>query len=236
MKIIKSKNYNKLKVSTFEGQVFTPETEDDFAEDVLRETQRRKRNSLYPSKIPSSYRAKSPSTVPPVSREHFMGIKNKARDFGESSLLQNEEEKQRRREKILEKQKRLNQDYKSYEDVSPEKEVEMIKEITEWEKRTGKKIPQRYINLIKRKYKQMYPEKTQIPNLIDPPKKRNLIQLNRKDRVAYTIHDDAIVDYEDNKERETLFEFLEYIDNQINDFASLKEIDPEFLKDFLNKE
>ena len=216
MKTIETNTYLDLKSATFEGQVLTPETEDEFADDILEDNRRKRENNIRPIRVPSFYKARRPSIVAPVSRDDYS--------------IQDDAVKRKRIEKTLEKQRRMDSDYN---DISSPKMLEIMREISRWEKKNKRKMPPNLVRFLKDKYIRKYPP----IDIFKTPeeKKRKLVQLNTKDKVAYTLNKKEMYNHgeEEKVEEEIILDFLEYINNQIIDFAKLKNINPEYLKDFL---
>ena len=130
MKIIKTDNYKK---AAFEGQVYTPEMEESFTENVIDETDRRRRNRMYPKNTPSTYKARSPSMVLPMRRRQRLDIRDRVQNVGDIFTPQEEQEKQNRMERALEKRRRMEKDYS---DISPEEREKIEREIQTWEEKS----------------------------------------------------------------------------------------------------
>jgi hypothetical protein len=219
MKILVTKNYLN-KESAYEGQVLTPDMEDEFVSNVEDENQRRKRTNFY-TKSPN--RGKSPS------RETYMGLRGlgEERGYVEDPLnFQDVVRKRTRIQKALERDRRLDSDrYEHYRDLPPEVVDKTLEDVDRYEmENPGVIVPDRMIRLLLEK-KRTTPA---------PPKFRKLRQLNRMDeRVAYTIDDDAAIELSEREETNTVLDFLCFLNDEIENFAKSKEIDPDSLREYL---
>ena len=70
------------KESSYEGQAYTPEMEDEFVDDVVTDQQRRRKSHFYPKGVPSAFRAQRPSSVM-VDKDRL----NQYRDIGQERGL-----------------------------------------------------------------------------------------------------------------------------------------------------
>jgi len=78
MKIIESKKYNKLKVSTFEGQVLTPETEDKWVNwnEGIQKRRRELPTNPVTKKKRVEYKARGQERIPNSSLQEILKDKN----------------------------------------------------------------------------------------------------------------------------------------------------------------
>ena len=229
MKVIISGKYKKAE---FEGQVYTPDMEDEYVGNVVGDMRKKRRNDIYPQLIPSAYKARHPSSVT-VDREGYKGLGNLGREQGFVENPRNIQDilmKRRRRQKAIERDIRLDTDRKDfYNQLSQEEIGQIINDVEKYEESNpGKNISDSMINmLLKRR------------NQTNRGKIRKLKQLNKivaytiEDNNNYAIDDDVELELSEQEETQVLLDFLHFLESTIENFAKSRGIDPDSLRDFL---
>lgn len=224
MRILQTENYNKL--ASFEGQVYTPDIEENFVGDVVQDVHRKKKTNFYPPRVPSSYKARHPSSVL-VDRDTYRGLGDLGRERGyvEDPLdVEDTRKKITRIQKAIERGGRLDVDRQDFYNQIGADELQRISDDVEKFERDnpGKVITDSMLRMLLNRKMQ---------NRSMPLRKRKLRQLNQ--RIAYAIGDDVEIELSEESEVSTILNLLFFLDNKIQEFADSKGIDPDSLKEFL---
>ena len=233
MKEIITSNYKKK--ASFEGQVLTPEMEDEFVEDVVEDKNRRKTNNFYSKGVPSAYKARHPS-LNLVDRDTHRGLVDLGRERGYVEDSGDISKKLTRIQKAIERDQRLNLDRNDFYNQLSQDELQRISDDVEKYEREnpGEKVTDSMLRMLLRRMvdrKNLPSGFNQRPMNYEPVRKRKLKQLNQ--RTAYAIDDEAEIELSEENEVTTILSLLGFLDNKINEFANKRGVDPESLKEFL---
>jgi hypothetical protein len=237
MKEITTPNYKKIE-SSFEGQVYSPEMEDEFVGDVEIDNGRRKKNNFYSKGVPSAYKARHPSSVL-VDKERYKSLGDLGRQRGYVEDLSNPRDISQRLtriQKAIERDSRIDSDRTDFYNGMGQDELQRIADdVAKFERdNPGRPITDSTLKMLLRRM-----EKTRVSppdarnrgvTYAPPQRQRRLRQLNT---VAYTIDDGARVELSEESEVTTILNLLHFLDDKIQDFADQRGIDPESLKEFL---
>tara|TARA_Y100000310_G_scaffold13838_1_gene14114 strand:- start:1637 stop:2308 length:672 start_codon:yes stop_codon:yes gene_type:complete len=218
VRVIETELYKKA--TQFEGDILDYMNEPQFSQEALETDIRKQDYNLYPPKAPKK------KNVRQLGIENRFDIRNRIQELGPNSVRQDTPEQ--KRERFLKRREKDRLQDQDYIDVSKQVQEEIEREMLQWMERTGNKPSNSLLEMVyKQKMKKYIKDKGAVPTF-DRPVRRTA----SKKEAFY----DPTMEDEKEDDSHLYYEFMHYLDRQIHDFAELKNVDPETLKELIDYE